>query len=70
MRLEGNNLFISERNAKALLAKLEGYPKYSFCTIATHDLEFFLTIEPDEIHYADRDPGKMNSETESKMSEE
>ena len=70
MRLEKNKLVIGERNAKALLAKLNGYPENSACTIATQDYGFFLTIEPDEVHYADRNPGIMCEETEEQLSKE
>lgn len=69
MRLEGNRLTISERNARALIAKLEGYPEQSACTIATPDYGFFLAIEPDDVHYAERPPGRMVDATERRLSQ-
>lgn len=67
MRLEENKLVISERNARALLAKLEGYPEESACTIGTPEGDFWLQIEPDEVHYKDRPAGIMHFATEVRL---
>ena len=79
MRLEMSagvvRVIVSERNLKALLAKLEGYPRASACTITydTRDgVRLFVTAEPDDIHYAnpERDlpfPGEMHPDTEERI---
>jgi hypothetical protein len=76
MRLEMSSrvvrVILSERNLKALLAKLEGHPRNSECTITydTRDgVQLFVSAEPDAIHYAnpERDlpvPGLMHPDTE------
>lgn len=65
-------VILSERNLKALLAKLGDSPQGSACTISydTHDgVHLFVIAEPDAIHYAnlERDapfPGEMHPDTE------
>jgi hypothetical protein len=66
---------LSERNLKALLAKLQGHPPDSSCTIsyAVPDLGWlYVTAEPDAVHYAnpERDtpePGEMHPDTEERL---
>jgi hypothetical protein len=66
---------LSERNLKALLAKLGGSPPNSACTLRydTRDgLVLIVKAEPDEIHYAnpERDspvPGEMHHDTEERL---
>jgi hypothetical protein len=65
---------LSERNLRALLAKLGGSPPNSACTLSydTRDgLVLYVTGEPDDIHYAnpERDspvPGTMHPDTEER----
>lgn len=60
-------IVLSERNCRALLAKLVGYPGDSACTIAMiHGVlgTVFVSIENDAQHYADRTPGVMHPVTE------
>ena len=70
MRLEENRLVVSERNLRALLAKIEGYPNNSACEIRDGETNFGLHVEPDEIHYKDRRPGWMVDTTESKLAQD
>jgi hypothetical protein len=67
---------LSERNLRALLAKLKGHPPGSACTI-TYDTgegpTLVVSAEPDAIHYAhpERDvpgvAGPMHPDTEERM---
>jgi hypothetical protein len=66
---------LSERNLKALLAKIAGSPPNSACTLTydTRDgLVLIVTAEPDGIHYAnlERDspmPGVMHPDTQEQI---
>lgn len=58
---------LSRRNLEALIAKLDGYPLDSHCTIERDGI--YVKAEPDEIHYADRIPGEMHTSTELRMRE-
>lgn len=64
---------VSRRNLRALLAKLDGHPPDSNCTITkmSEDLSqrLILRAEPDEKHYGDRPypPGGMHPSTERAM---
>lgn len=69
-------LRVSRRNLRALLAKLDGHPPGSACSISRYFLddqggytELTLTAEEDEVHYADRPAGIMASETEAVLRE-
>lgn len=67
MRLEAPNiLVVSRRNLLTLLAKLDGSPPRSACTLrgGQEAPGFYLRAEPDEVHYADRPFGIMHEETE------
>jgi hypothetical protein len=65
---------LSERNLRALLAKLGGSPPNSGCTLSydTRDgLVLYVTAEPNDIHYAhpERDrpvPGPLHPDTEER----
>jgi hypothetical protein len=61
-----NHLVVSRRNLLTLLAKLDGSPEGSACTILGGEdaPDFYLHAEPDAVHYADRVPGRMHSDTE------
>lgn len=70
MRLTAPNyLVVSRRNLLTLLAKLEGYPEESACTIigGIEAPGFILRAEPDEVHYAARPFGVMHEETEQAL---
>jgi hypothetical protein len=66
---------LSERNLRALLAKLDGHPPESARTIAYDTLDGYhllVTAEPDAVHYAnpERDhpwPGVMHPDTEAEL---
>jgi hypothetical protein len=66
---------LSERNLRALLAKLGGSPPNSACTLSydTRDgLVLYVTAEPNDIHYTnpERDtpvPGTMHPDTEERI---
>jgi hypothetical protein len=72
MRTGTVKVTLSERNLKALLAKLAGSPPSSACTL-TYDTRdgvvLIVMAEPDALHYAnpERDspvPGTMHPDTE------
>jgi hypothetical protein len=79
MRLEVRrgvvHVTLSERNLKALLAKLGGSPAGSACTISypTNDgLMLYVSAEPDAVHYANPEresptPGEMHPATEERI---
>jgi hypothetical protein len=79
MRLEVqggvSRVALSERNLRALLAKLGDSPPNSACTISydTKDgLVLYVSAEPNDIHYAnpERDtpmPGPMYPDTEERI---
>ena len=62
---------LSRRNLLTLLAKLEGHPPRSACTIsfpgAAEEPALVVTAEPDDLHYGRRaaPPGLMHPETEA-----
>lgn len=68
-------VYLSERNLKALLAKVEGFPSNSKRTIFWETAEtptLYVTAEPDAVHYAHPSrkglpPGPMILETERRM---
>jgi len=64
-----HTVVLSRRNLLSLLAKLDGHPPDSACTIYNQDI--VVVAEPDEVHYADRDAGgRMHPKTESAISEQ
>jgi hypothetical protein len=68
-------LVLSRRNLLALLAKLDGAPDGSACTIMAPIQygHFFVRAEEDDEHYvhpereAQADPGPMHPDTEARM---
>lgn len=63
---------LSRRNLKSLLAKLDGYPPNSSCTLIGPGTDplFILTAEEDDVHYKHPSrkgmpPGEMHPETET-----
>lgn len=66
---EPNHLVLSRRNLLALLAKLDGYPPNSYCEIGGGEDApgFRVTAEEDSVHYANRPPGAMHSDTEARV---
>jgi hypothetical protein len=69
MRLEVDDdglviVTLSERNLRALLAKVQGQPAESVCAIRLGRL--LVHAEPDAVHYANRlAPGAMSPATEA-----
>lgn len=77
MRLEQSEdgelvLVVSRRNLTSLLAKLDGYPPNSLCTLMGGDEceGVILRAEEDEVHYASRAPGHVHPSTGRRMREE
>ncbi len=69
MRIErdgyGVHVFLSRRNVETLLAKLDGYPPDSACTIvgpALYDEAFAVTAEEDCPHYDHESRGEVRGE--------
>lgn len=63
---------LSERNVRTLVAKLEGHPPDSACTIVkeTGAGLLIVKVEPDAEHYADRPEGPagpMHPDTEAAL---
>ena len=73
MRLEFHNdrlmLVLSRRNLMSLLAKLDGHPPGSACTIigGADAGGMMVKAEEDDIHYPDRPAGRMTDDTEAKI---
>lgn len=65
MRVEGQTIVLSRRNLQVLLAKLDGHPADSACTIYKDG--FYVKAEEDADHYGDRLPGEMHPETEARL---
>ena len=63
---------LSRRNLLTLLAKLDGYPTNSACTIFREcegGETLHVTAEEDAVHYAEREPGEMHPVTETQIAE-
>ena len=57
-------IVLSRRNLEALLAKLDGHPPHSVCTLVGDRCT--VTAEENDVHYKDRpEPGPMHEETEA-----
>jgi hypothetical protein len=54
---------LTRRNLLSLLAKLDGHPADSACTIQSPD-GFLVKAVEDDAHYSDRNAGHMHPETE------
>ena len=66
-RPSGTWVILSKRNLLSLLAKLNGQPAGSACTIAKAAVGgsyFYVKAEEDAVHYSGRKPGPMALETE------
>lgn len=55
---------LTRRNLNTLLAKLNGNPPDSACTILAPGTTFFVKAVEDSEHYTDRSPGIMHPDTE------
>lgn len=58
---------LTRRNLNALLAKLDGNPPNSACTIVAPEGGFYVKAVEDAEHYANRAPGVMHPDTEQKI---
>ena len=56
-------LELTRRNLTALLAKLDGHPPNSACTLIDPDNKIVVRAVEDEAHYTDRPPGELHSDT-------
>lgn len=65
MKRTGNGVELTRRNLEVLLAKLDGNPPDSACTIEK-DGFFVKAVENDE-HYTDHQPGIMHPDTEAAL---
>jgi hypothetical protein len=67
MRVSHNRsiVVLSRRNLEALLAKLDGAPYDSACTIYRDGV--WVRAEENEKHYGEREPGEMHPETEARL---
>ena len=71
--LDSVHVYLSERNLKALLAKVQGHPPDSACTIeyvTREGLTLIVTAEPDDVHYGNPErvlsvAGPMHPATEA-----
>lgn len=69
----GVHVYLSRRNLLSLLAKLDGAPWGSNCTIFSDDdtdgLRLMVTAEEDDVHYRNRPfgPGIMHPDTEERL---
>lgn len=57
---------LSRSNLLSLLAKLDGHPAGSACTIGGHEGWYVRAVEDSE-HYSDRPRGEMHPETEARL---
>ena len=62
---------LSRRNLKTLLAKLDGFPPDSVCTISKDEGDHYLYViaEEDDVHYnrPEGGPGPMHPDTEARL---
>ena len=54
---------LTRRNLKALLAKLDGNPPNSACTLVDRTNAAYVKAVEDVEHYADRAPGALHEDT-------
>lgn len=57
------SLELSRRNLTALLAKLDGHPAGSLCTIVSTCGRMVVKAVEDAEHYGDREPGGLHPAT-------
>ncbi|MBV9100107.1 MAG: hypothetical protein JOZ46_01365 [Candidatus Dormibacteraeota bacterium] len=64
---------LSRRNLVTLLANLEGKPSYTDCSLyrrqSTDSPVLVVHVEPDSVHYRDRDVGSMPPSVEAFIQE-
>lgn len=58
---EKKTIELSRYNLEVLLAKLDGNPASSACTIGKDG--WWVKAVEDEAHYTDREPGEMHADT-------
>lgn len=58
---------LTRRNLMVLLAKLDGHPLDSACTIVDSERRIAVQAVEDAEHYADREPGRMHDDTETAL---
>lgn len=56
---------LTRRNLNALLAKLDGNPPDSECTLVDPTDKIAVKAVEDSVHYANRRPGPLHEDTES-----
>lgn len=64
---------LTRRNLRSLLAKLDGHPPNSACTIISpddHEVTVVVTAVEDVKHYGSRRPGAMIEDTEQELQRE
>lgn len=54
---------LTRRNLKALLAKLDGNPPGSACTLVDQSGTFYVKSVEDSEHYGARQPGALHNDT-------
>lgn len=57
---------LTRRNLRALLAKLDGHPPDSTCTLVFSGMIAVTSVE-DSAHYSTRPPGALDDETEAAL---
>ena len=72
--IEGGHpvVVLSRRNLLSLLAKLDGHPPMSTCTLIGGDEapDIRVRAQEDDIHYAKRPAGPMHPDTEERIRKE
>ena len=58
---------LTRRNLNALLAKLDGNPPNSACTLLAPGSTFYVKAVEDSEHYTERQAGRMHRETEAAL---
>lgn len=67
VRVEPNHIYLSRRNLRALLAKLDEAGSLRTLWILTDDGTMSVTAEDDATHYIGRKPGPMSLTTETTL---
>jgi hypothetical protein len=62
-------LELTRRNLTALLAKLDGHPPNSRCTLIDPNYKIIVKAVEDAEHYSDRSPGPLHAETDEFLQE-
>lgn len=61
--VENKTIELTRTNLRALLAKLDGHPVNSLCTL--HKTGWYVRAVEDAAHYTDRPRGEMHPGTET-----